>query len=89
MPLKIVNLDSSYSNYILNSKNTTGNTLNSFNTSFPLNERFSKINQIIFKSIELPITFANIRTCKKGIRKPIIKNINTLYNIFKICHLKF
>ena len=62
MPSKILNLDSSYSNYILNSKNTTGNTLNSFHTSFPLNERFSKINQIIFKSIELPITFANIRT---------------------------
>ena len=62
MPSKILNLDSSYSNYILNSKNTTGNTLNSFHTSFALNERFSKINQIIFKSIELPITFANIRT---------------------------
>ena len=62
MPSKILNLDSSYSNYILNLKNTTGNTLNSFHTSFPLNERFSKINQIIFKSIELPITFANIRT---------------------------
>ena len=62
MPIKLLNLDSSYSNYILNSKNTSGNTLNSFHTSFPLNERFSKINQIIFKSIELPITFANIRT---------------------------
>ena len=59
MPSKILNLDSSY---ILNSKNTSGSTLNSFHTSFPLNERFSKINQIIFKSIELPITFANIRT---------------------------
>ena len=32
MPSTILNLDSSYSNYILNSKNTSGSTLNSFHT---------------------------------------------------------
>ena len=72
MPSKILNLDSSYSNYILNSKNTTGNTLNSFHTSFPLNERFSKINKIIFKSIELPITFPNIGTPPTVLSSPIV-----------------
>ena len=79
MPSKILNLDSSYSNYILNSKNTTGNTLNSFHTSFALNERFSKINQIIFKSIELPITFANIRTGSTNSFDFLLNNV--LYTI--------
>ena len=58
MPLKIVNLDSSYSNYILNSKNTTGNTLNSFHTSFPLNEFVEPVlilAKVIGNSIDLKI----------------------------------
>lgn len=79
MKSQFLHFDSSTSNYILDTKNTSGNTKNCYKSQYLCNQSFSNIKRVHLKSVELPYGFTNIRTGSTDILQFILNG--TSYSV--------
>ena len=59
---KILNLDSSFSNYLYDNGNTASVYLSPYYCEYKLSHIIKKITKVELKSVEIPLLFNNIRT---------------------------
>ena len=59
---KILNLDSSFSNYLYDNGNTANTYLSPYYCEYKLSHIIKKILKIELKSVEIPLLFNNIRS---------------------------
>ena len=59
---KILNLDSSFSNYLYDNDNTSNTYLSPYYCEYKLAHIIKKISKIELKSVEIPLLFNNIRS---------------------------